>query len=170
MSQLVFLVIGGSLTAIGFLTMRNLMLVARLAPGEEGYYQRQVLDRFARNQMRMLGMIVSYFGLVLFTAGLKGMMKLEIFQTISDGFLMLLWLSFTVAFSFGVIYLIVQLVRGRAIELFRDWFQIRRQQIELGSTNVFPAVTPRMTKESKVFTVIYCLLIAMNVVVSIFVR
>ena len=169
MSQLFFLVIGGGLAAIGFLAMRNPMLLARLAPGEEGYYQRQVLDRFARNQMRMLGMIGSYFGLVILTAGLKGILGFQVLQSISDGFLILLWLSFVAAFGFGLIYLVVQLIQGRAIG-FTEWFQMRKRQTELGPINVYPAVTPRMTKESKVFTVIYCLLIAANVLVSILVR
>lgn len=169
MSQLIFLVIGGGLAAIGFLAMRNPMLLARLTPGEEGYCQRQVLDRFARVQMRMLGMIGSYFGLVILTAALKGMLRLRVLQSISDGFLILLWLSFTAAFSFGVIYLIVQLIRGRVIG-FTDWFQARKRQIELGPMDVHPAVTLPMSEESKVFTMIYCLLTAGNVVVSILVR
>ena len=169
MSQLLFLVVGGGLAAIGFLAMRNPMLLARLAPGEEGYYQRQVLDRFARNQMRMLGMIGSYFGLVILTAALKGILRFRVLQSISDGFLILLWLSFTTAFGFGVVCLIVQLIRGRAIG-FTDWFQMRKRQVELGPIDVYPAVTPRMSKESKVFTMIYCLLIAGNVLVSILAR
>lgn len=169
MFQLLFLVIGGGLAAIGFLPMRNPMLLARLAPGEEGYYQRQVLDRFARNQMRMLGMIGSYFGLVILAVALKGILRFTVLQSISDGFLILLWLSFTAAFTFGVIYLIVQLIRGRAIG-FTDWFQMRKRQIELGPIDDYPAVTPRMSKESKVFTMISCLLVAGDVVVSILVR
>jgi hypothetical protein len=149
--------------------MRNPMLFSRLAPGEDGYYQRQVLDRLARNQMRMLGMIGSYFGLVILTAVLNGILRLRLLQSVSDGFLIILWLTFTAAFGFGVIYLIVQMVRGRAIG-FIDWFRMRKQQIELGPINVYPAVTPQMSKESKVFTMIYCLLIVGNIVVSILVR
>jgi hypothetical protein len=124
----------GGLAVIGILVMRNPLLLARLAPGEKGYYQRMVLDRFQRIQMRVLGMIVSFFGLVILTAGLNGMLKLEVLQTISSGFLVLLWLSFIAAIGFGLIYFVVRLVGGRASELFTDWFEMRQRQVELGPT------------------------------------
>lgn len=169
MFQFLSLAIGGGLAVIGFFAMRNPMLLARLAPGEEGYYQRQILDRFARNQMRMLGMIASYFGFVILTAGLKGILRFQVLQSISDGFLILLWLSFIATFGFGVIYFIVQLIRGRAIG-FIDWFHTRKRQIELGPINVHPAVTTRISKETKIFTLIYGLLIAATLGVSILVQ
>jgi hypothetical protein len=114
--------------------------------------------------------MVSYFGLVIFTAGLQGMLKFEVFQNISDGFLVLLWLSFIASFGFGLIYFVVQLVRGRAIELFTGWFEMRKRQIELGPIAVYPAITPRMSKESIVFTVVYCVLVVSTVVISLIVR
>jgi hypothetical protein len=50
-----FLLPGLAVAAGGFLAMRNPMLFAMLAPGEEGHYQRMVLDPFRRFGLRMLG-------------------------------------------------------------------------------------------------------------------
>ncbi len=150
--------------------MRNPMLFVFLAPGTEGYYQRMVLDRRQRNQLRMLGMIFSFFGLAMLTGVLSGRLSSKIFGAISNGMLVLLWISFTSAFMFGIIYSVVQIFRGRGKELFTDWFKMYRQGIELGPIDVSPTITPRMGRESIAFTAIYCSLIALTLVVAFVAR
>ena len=84
MFQLLFLVIGGGL-ADQPASSRCETRCFTASPGEDGYYQRQVLDkRLARNQMRMLGMIGSYFGLVILTAVLNGILRFRLLQSVSD--------------------------------------------------------------------------------------
>lgn len=61
----------------------------------------------------MLGMIASCFGLVIFTSGLSSLLRFKLLETVSEGMLVLLWVSFIGAFVFGVIYSIVHLSRGR---------------------------------------------------------
>src|SRR5579862_4908398 len=102
------LLIGFGIAVFGFLVMRNPMRLASLAPGVEGYYQRMVLDPSQRNQLRIFGMIASFFGLVIFSVPLRGLLKFQIIDTLSGGLLALLWLSFIAAFAFGVINAIIQ--------------------------------------------------------------
>ena len=54
--------VGAAIGLFGFMVMRNPYVLARLAPGSEGYYQRLVLDTLQRNQLRLLGVLVSLFG------------------------------------------------------------------------------------------------------------
>jgi hypothetical protein len=167
---LFFLIIGCGLALAGIFVMRNPILFGYLDPGAQGHYQRMVLDRLQRNQMRVVGLVGSNFGLVIFTAALKGMLKFDVLERISNGFLVLLWLSFVAAFGFGLIYLVVQVVRGRSIASFTRWFEMRRRQIALGPIAVYPTETPQMIKETEVFTVVYCVLVTSTVVVSLLVR
>jgi hypothetical protein len=161
------LLVGSGVAALGFLVMRNPMRLAFLAPGQEGYYQRMVLDRFQRHQMRMLGMVSSFFGLVIFTNGLSVLLRFKVLDAVSLGMLALLWISFIATFGFGVIYLIIQVIRGRWKEALifsvRKW----RQEIALGPIAVDPAITPRMHKETVVFTVVYCLLASLPFVIAL---
>jgi hypothetical protein len=161
-------IIGSGIAASGFLVMRNPMRLTLLARGAEVYYQRMILDRSRRNQLRIVGMIISFFGLVILSVPLRGL-RLKIFDTLSEGFLVLLWFSFISAFAFGVINAAVQLVRGRGEGLF-DGFRMRRQGIELGPIAVYPAITPRMCREAKAFTIVYCLLVALTFVVALIIH
>ena len=164
------LLIGFGLTACGFLVMRNPILLALLAPRSKGYYQRMVLDRFQRNQLRMVGMTGSFFGLVILTGVLSNLLKFKILDAVSEGMLALLWVSFIGAFALGIVYLIVQLVRGRGREVFLDSFRMWRQGAELGPITVDPAITPRMVMEVRAFTLIYCFLLALALIVALGVR
>jgi len=168
MASSFILLIASAIAAMGFLVMRNPMRLAMLAPGAEGYYQRMVLDRYQRNQMRMLGMVLSFFGLMVFTGVLKGFLRSKSFDAVSTGMLVLLWLSF-ISVS-GLIYLIVQLIRGRWKELFFGWFRMYRRGMELGPIDVYPAITPRMRGESLWFTVIYFFLIGLTLTVALALR
>ena len=161
-------IIGSGIAVSGFLVMRNPMRLTLLAQSAEGYFQRMILDRLQRNQLRMVGMIISFFGLVILSMPLHGL-RFKIFDTLSEGFLVLLWFSFISTFTFGVINAAVQLVRGRGEELF-DGFRMWRQGIELGPIAVYPAVTPRMCREAKAFTIAYCLLVALTFVAALVVH
>jgi hypothetical protein len=165
-SALILLVSSG-IAAFGVLVMRNPMRLALLAPGAQGFYQRMVLDRVQRQQLRMLGMIMPFFGLVILTNILGGLLRIKVLHTVSDGMLALLWVSFIAAFGFGVIYSVVLLVRGRGKEVFLGSLRMWRQGIELGPIAVEPAITPRMHKEATVFTVIYCLLVALPFAIAL---
>jgi len=151
MGGLIGAVIGAILATFGFLVMRNPMRLAMLAPGARGYYQRMVLDTSSRNQLRILGVLVCTFGLCIGTAASGGLLKSRVLQSISDGFLALLWLVFISAWVAGLILVIVQLVRGRR---FGDWFQMWRTGAVLGEVNVYPPETPKMRREAIFFTVI----------------
>jgi hypothetical protein len=170
MASSFILLIAFAIAALGFLVMRNPMLLAMLAPGAEGYYQRMVLDRYQRNQMRIVGMVLSFFGLMLFTSVLKGFSRSKGFDAVSTGMLVLLWFSFISAWVSGLIYLMVQLIRGRWKELFFGWFRMYRRGIELGPIDVYPAVTPRMRVETLWFTVVYFFLIGLTLTVALTVR
>jgi hypothetical protein len=170
LASAVILLIASGIAAMGFLAMRNPMLFVFLAPGAEGYYQRMVLDRLQRNQMRMLGMIFSFFGLAMLTGVLSGRLSSRILDAISDGMLVLLWISFTSAFMFGIIYSAVQIFRGRWKELFSRCFDIYKRGTELGPIDVSPTITPRRRRESIAFTVIYSFLIGVTLVVALVAR
>lgn len=169
LGALIFL-IGSAIAAFGFFVMRNPMRLALLAPaGTEGYYQRMVLDPSQRNQLRIAGMVASFFGLFILTEALQGLLRFSILGTISEALLGLLWLSFIMAFVFGVVYAIAQLIRGRWKELFGG-FRMWRQGIELGVIDVYPTITPRMCREAKAFTIVYCLLVVFTLAVAVVVR
>jgi hypothetical protein len=154
----------------GFLGYAESNALRVSCPGAEGYYQRMVLDRLQRNQMRMLGMIFSFFGLAMLTGVLSGRLSSRILDAISDGMLVLLWISFTSAFMFGIIYSAVQIFRGRWKELFSRCFDIYKRGTELGPIDVSPTITPRMRRESIAFTVIYSFLIGVTLVVALVAR
>ena len=102
MGGIVGAVIGLLVATFGFLVMRNPMRLALLAPGQEGYYQRLVLDISSRNGLRMLGALVCVVGAVIMTAALGGVLKLNFLKSASDRLLILLWLIFAGAFVSGL--------------------------------------------------------------------
>lgn len=156
--------------AFGLLVMRDPMRLSILGPGAEGYYQRLVLDARQRRQLRMLGMVMSFFGLMILTAALQSRLKVRILANMSDGFLTLLWLSFLAAFGFGLLDMAVRLTRGEGTSAVFDSWRIRKQGIELGPITVEPAITPKMRREAALFTIIYVLLVTVTVAVAPFIR
>jgi hypothetical protein len=170
MATVLILFVGSGIATIGFLVMRNPMHLAVLGPGAEGYYQRMVLDRFQRNQIRMFGMFLSFFGLMIFSSALRGLLSSKIFDRVSNGMLVLLWRSFISIWVFGLIYAVAQLIRGRWKAAFFSWFRIYRQGTELGQIDVYPAVTPRMRRKRLGFTVVYFFLVGLTLVVALAVR
>jgi hypothetical protein len=70
-------ILGLAVAAIGFVVMRDPMKLSLLAPGEEGYYQRMVFDRWPRISLRRMGALVSLFGMVLLCAALGTVLKVH---------------------------------------------------------------------------------------------
>jgi hypothetical protein len=157
-------VIGAILATFGFLVMRNPMRLALLAPGARGYYQRMVLDTLSRNQLRMLGALVCTIGLCIGTAASGGLFKSRLLQSISDGLAVLLWVVFVAAWVTGLILVIMQLVRGRG---FSDWFQMWRKGAVLGDVDVYPPVTPKMRRESILFTIVFGALVCVTIIAAL---
>lgn len=162
--------LGASLGMFGVLIMRNPLRLACLAPGAEGHYQRLVLDRISRLQIRILGMLISFFGLVILSASLNALFKSTVLSQTYNGFLDLLWFSFIAAWGIGLVYLVVQGIRGKMGEHLFSWFKQYKQGIMLGPIILSPPVTPRMRKEALVFTIVYVVLVAMPVLRAILLR
>jgi hypothetical protein len=172
LGALLALCIGGGVAIIGFAAMREPMrfsLFGAFSPQVEGYYQRMVLDRRSRIQLRMLGMVVSFFGLMILTVGLDGLLRLQLVHVLSDAFLGLLWLSFSSVFIFGLVDAIILVIRGRGGELIFGWYRMWKQSIELGPVAAVPVFMPRMEKERKIFTTVYCVLVVSTLAVALLV-
>lgn len=165
MGGLIGSALGLVLGCCGFLAMQNPMRFAVIAPGAEGYYQRMVLDRWQRIPMRILGSLVSLFGLVIFTAALGRLLKFRPLNAASSGLPVLLWAVFIGAWVFGTVSIVVQLIRRRGLG-WADCFETWRRGVQLGPIAVYPPVTSAMQRESRVFTVGFCLLVAAATVVG----
>src|ERR1700686_5786354 len=104
MSGLIGSIIGFALVGFGFIVMRNPGKLGLFAPGEEGYYQRLVLDRPSRVGLRGLGMGMSLFGSVILTAALGAFPRLQLLRIVSDGLLTLMTPFFLRAWGFGALF------------------------------------------------------------------
>jgi uncharacterized membrane protein (DUF485 family) len=151
---------------LGFLVMHNPMRLARLVPWAKGYYQRLTLDRWQRLGMRTLGVFVCLFGLVVLTATSDGLLKQPALGAVSDALLTLMGLLFCATWVFGTIVLIIQLIRGRALDYLGLW----RRGIELGPVDVYPPITPAMQKEAKMFTLAFSILLSVTVCIGLYRR
>ena len=144
--------IGGILAALGFLVMWNPMRLAVLAPGARGYYQRIVLETSSRNQLRILGALVCTFGLCISTSASGELLRSHVLLSISDGFVVLLWVVFISAWGAGLILAIMHFARGRGVG---DWFQTWRKGAVLGEVKIYPPVTPKMRREAILSAIIF---------------
>ncbi len=142
----------------GFLVMRNPIRLSILAPREEGYYQRMVLDASSRNSLRAFGMLVCLFGSSIAASALAATFKTRILQHISKELWALMGLSFLAMWCIGVGAAIWQAFRGKSLG-WSEWFQMRKKAIELGPIDVFPPITPRMRREALMFTVGFLILV-----------
>jgi len=86
MGGIVGIVIGVPIAVFGFLVMRNPMRLSILAPGEEGYYQRMVLNTSSRNSLRAFGMLICLFGSGISASASGATFKTRALHDISDGF------------------------------------------------------------------------------------
>lgn len=164
MGSLVGMLVGVLVGTFGFLVMRNPMRLSLLSPWHEGYYQRMVLDTTMRIQLRVLGVLVCLFGASIATASLGSALKANSLSTASEGLWVLMGLIFFAAWSVGLVLAIRQLFRG---ELF-NWWRMYKASNELGPIDVFPANTPRMQKEAKLFTIALLTLAVVAAVAALF--
>jgi hypothetical protein len=168
MGSALALIIGIGMAAFGFLIMRDPIRLARFEPAAEAYYQRIIargpIDRY---QFRMMGLILSFFGWAVLSAGLSGILRIRGLDNISDGFLVLLWLSFIGTFIFGIIRLIYELTIGQGMDFLFGFFKMRRRFIALGPIDFDEATILDMQKEAKIITAIYFVLVGATVIISI---
>lgn len=156
---------GLAVAACGFVVMRDPMKLSILAPGEVGYYQRMVLDRWSRIPMRLFGLLTSLFGLVIFSAATAALLKVSILKGLSDGLMVEVGLLFAISWVFGAIMFVVQAIRGHAL----DWFKLRRRGIELGPVTV--CLPPSsMVLESRLFTLGFSVLVAVAFFAAVYPR
>ncbi len=143
--------VGLLLAAYGFVAMRNPMRLNLFPfyPGAEGYYQRMVLDTSTRNQLRVLGALICLFGSGILTASVGSALKLRSLNAVSEGLWVLMGLIFFGAWGVGFIVLLWQLFNGQTFNWFRAW----KLGVQLGPIDIFPPVTPKMRRESQIFTV-----------------
>jgi hypothetical protein len=160
MGGIVGAILGLPIAIFGFLAMRDPMRLSIFAPGEEGYYQRMVLDKPSRNSLRALGMLICLFGAGIATAGLGAAFKVRSLEAVSTSLWSLLGLLFLAFWCFGVVLAIWQAFRKKSFG-WSDWFQLRGRALELGPIDVFPSVTPQMRKEALVFTIGFLVLVCL---------
>jgi hypothetical protein len=158
MGGIIGALVGLPIAIFGFLVMRNPMRLSIFARGEEGYYQRMVLDTSQRNSMRAFGVLICLFGTGIATAALGAAFKVRVLQAMSSRLWALMGLLFAAFWCVGVALGIWQALRKKSLG-WSDWFQSRRQAIELGPIDVFPPITPQMRKEALVFTIVLLILI-----------
>jgi hypothetical protein len=158
MGGIVGALLGLPVAVFGFLVMRNPMLLSIFAPGEEGYYQGMVLDTSPRNSLRAFGMLICLFGAGIATAGLGATFKARALQAMSNSLWALMGLVFLALWCFGLGLAIWRALRKEPFG-WSDWFRMRRRAIELGPVEVFPSITPKMRKESLVFTLGFLVLV-----------
>ena len=165
MGGLVVVIIGAALGCFGFLVMRNPMRLALLAPGAEGYYQRIVLDRPQRISMRILGALMSLFGLLLSAAVTGASLKLSFLTGASNGLLVLLWVVFVGAWVFGIIATVVRLIQRKSLG-WTDWFEMWKRGLQLGPIAVYPAITPAMEQETRIFSIGFIFFVVIAVLIG----
>ena len=136
------------------------MRLSIFAPGEQGYYQRMVLDKSSRNSLRAFGILICLFGAGISTAGLGAAFKTPQLQAMSDSLWSLLGVLFLALWCIGIAIGIWQALRKKSFG-WSDWFQSRKRAIDLGPIDVFPPVTPQMRREALVFTIGFLILICM---------
>jgi hypothetical protein len=158
MGAIIGTLIGLPIAIFGFLVMRNPMRLSIFAPGEQGYYQRMVLDKSSRNSLRVFGMLICLFGAGIATAALGAAFNAPTLRTMSNGLWSLLGVMFLTFWCVGIALGIWQAVRKKSFG-WSDWFQSRRRAIELGPIDMFPPITPQMRKEALAFTIGFLILI-----------
>jgi hypothetical protein len=157
-------IIGLALGVLGFMVMRDPMRLSVLSPGEQGYYQRLVFDRWPRISLRIVGVLGSLLGMVIFSAALGALLRVRALSVVSDGLLVEMGILFLGAWVAGVVLFTVKAFRGQAL----DWFRIRKQRVILGTIAVYPPMTASMEKESRTFTIAFCVLVGLAVCAALY--
>jgi len=156
-------VIGLAVGVCGFVVMQDPMKLSMLAPGEAGYYQRLVLDRWSRISQRLFGLLICLFGSVILSAAAGSLPGLSLLKTLSNGLMVEMGMLFAGLWVFGVVLFIVQAIRGHAL----DWLKLRQKGIELGPIAVYPPVTAAMSRESRIVTMSFFILLAVALLAAI---
>jgi hypothetical protein len=116
MFKMVVLMLGGAIGAFGFLAMRDpirFTLFHRFSPQfttSYAYYQRLVLDRGQRLQLRVLAAILSLFGFMIATASLGSIVHSKKIDSVSEGLLALMGLLFFGAWCGGLVSVVCPVV------------------------------------------------------------
>ncbi len=152
MGGIVGILIGIPIAVFGFLVMRNPLRLSMLAPGEEGYYQRFLLNTTSRNSLRAFGMLICLFGSGIAASGLGAIFETRPLQDVSEGLWALMGITFVTLWCCSVGFAILNAMKGKPLG-WSEWFQMRKKGIELGPIDVFPSITPQMRKETLGFTV-----------------
>ena len=165
MGAILGVVVGLTLAAFGFATMRNPMRLNVLPfnPVAEGYYQRMVLDTPTRNGLRILGAMICLFGSSILTAGLGAALKLHPLTSISEGLRVLMGCLFIGAWVSGAALSVWQLSKGQAF----NWFEAWKLSAQLGPVDVLPSITPTMQRESRIYTAALLTLAGIVALVSV---
>src|SRR5580658_10402797 len=108
-------IIGLALGVLGFMVMRDPMRLSVLSPGEQGYYQRLVFDRWPRISLRIVGVLGSLLGMVIFSAALGALLRVRALSVVSDGLLVEMGILFLGAWVAGVVLFTVKAFRGQAL-------------------------------------------------------
>jgi hypothetical protein len=166
MGGIVGIFIGVPIAVFGFLVMRNPMRLSILASGEEGYYQRMVLNTSSRNSLRAFGMLICLFGSGISASASGATFKTRALHNISDGLWALMGICFVALWCFGVGFAIWRTLTGKSVG-WSEWFQMRKKGIDLGPIEVFPSITEQMRKEAIIFTVGLCVLVSFAAVVAL---
>ncbi|MGA8431464.1 MAG: hypothetical protein WB729_16695 [Candidatus Sulfotelmatobacter sp.] len=135
------------------------MKLSLLALGQEGYYQRLVLDQWQRIGLRLFGAVLSFFGMALFFGALASLLRVNILSVLAETLFVEMGLLFVAAWVLGLILAVVQAIRGQ----FFDWYRMWKQARTLGPINVYPTKTPAMEREARVFSAAFCLLVGVAV-------
>lgn len=166
MVTVIVLIFTFALATFGFLVMQNPMRIVWIAPRGRGYYQRVFVDATKRLQLRGLGMIFSFVGLMISTGILSSVYKTRFLDALANGMLVLLWISFVGGFAFGTVYLIVQIFRRGWKQAFLGSLIMQREARRAGPFAADPAVTPRIQMEANISMAVYCFVMAVVVVAA----
>jgi hypothetical protein len=96
-----------------------------------------------------LGGIDLLFGSSILAASVGSALKLRSLNAVSEGLWVLMGLIFFGAWGVGFIVLLWQLFNGQTFNWFRAW----KLGVQVGPIDIFPPVTPKMRRESQIFTV-----------------
>jgi len=151
--------IGAGLAGLGVWAMRNPLLLPGWGFGPPGYYQRVIRDSKVRFSQRMLGMIASFFGLMILTGLVNSVAGSRFSNNLSNAFLAMLVLAFMAAFAIGFTFTVVEILRGRWKEALFGGFGTLPRQVQFEPASVDPPLAAKMKREAMIFTVMYCLFV-----------
>lgn len=109
-----------------------------------------------------MGALICSFGLTAGTGILSAITMSALLDSISNGFLVLLATIFCCVFLYGIVTWI--LGKGQSMD---DWFQQWRTSAMLGEIEMYPATTPKMAREARIFTIAFVLVVLLTVLLAV---